>query len=159
FLSALTEAEKDSPGFGDLCLRCHAPGAWLSGRCIETDGRLLEPTDSGVTCSVCHRMDESPYQRNGQYVIGEDLDYRGPYSDAEAPPHNQSSAFISDSRLCGTCHDFHNPLVENFAEQTTYTEWATSAFAGPGGQSCQDCHLPEDEFRVAKEGPVRPDRS
>ena len=31
FLAAVSEAEKDIPGAGDLCLRCHAPEAWVQG--------------------------------------------------------------------------------------------------------------------------------
>jgi hypothetical protein len=168
FLSALTEAEKDAPGIGDLCLRCHAPEAWLQGRCLPSDGSLLLPDDSGITCSVCHRMDRSPWQRNGQYLVGEDIDYRGPYDDAIAPHRVQRSDFIGQSELCGACHDLRNPLVERrdldgtpmgmpFPEQTTYTEWAASAFAFE--QSCQDCHMPEGPGPVADGGPVRPDRS
>jgi hypothetical protein len=171
FLSALTEAEKDAPGIGDLCLRCHAPEAWLEGRCAVTDGSALEDDDGGVTCSVCHRMDPSPWLRNGQFLLGEDLDYRGPYADAMSPHHTQQSSFLSSSALCGSCHDLFNPLADRknldgtpagmkFPEQTTYTEWATSAFARePDGETCQDCHMPEEPGRIAPEGPVRPDRS
>lgn len=167
FLSALTEAEKDIPGVGDFCLRCHAPAAWLSGRCVPSDGSALLPEDGGVGCSVCHRMDPSPWQRNGQYVIGEDLVYRGPY-DTAAPHAVQRGDWISSAELCGACHDLRNPLVVRrdldgtsmnmpFPEQTTYTEWASSAFIQR--QTCQDCHMPEVEGQVAEQGPVRPDRS
>lgn len=171
FLAALTEANRDLPGSGDFCLRCHATEAWLRGACVEPDGRLLTDEDSGVTCSVCHRMDPSPWVKNGQFLLGNDLDYRGPYSDSIAPHHVQQSAYISSSELCGTCHDLVNPLVERrdldgnpmgmlFAEQTTYTEWKTSEFArGPNPQTCQDCHMPEDTGRIAPEGPMRNDRS
>lgn len=170
FLSALTEAEKDAPGKGDFCLRCHATEAWLQGRCAETDGSLLTDEDSGVTCSVCHRMDPSPWLRNGQFLLGNDLDYRGPYEKSAAPHHYQKGELISKSELCATCHDLYNPLVERrtldgaptgmlFPEQTTYTEWATSYFAGPEGKTCQDCHMPEETGQVAVEGPVRMDRS
>jgi hypothetical protein len=171
FLAALTEANRDLPGSGDFCLRCHATEAWLRGACVEPDGRLLTDEDSGVTCSVCHRMDPSPWVKNGQFLLGNDLDYRGPYADAVAPHHVQRTDFISSSELCGTCHDLVNPLVERkdldgnpmgmlFAEQTTYTEWKTSEFArGPNPATCQNCHMPEDEGRIAPEGPVRKDRS
>lgn len=171
FLAALDEAEKDIPGAGDFCLRCHAPEAWVSGRCFPTNGLRLRADDSGVTCSACHRMDPSPWQRNGQYLIGEDLDYRGPYSDSQAPHRWQASDFISDSRLCGSCHDLRNPLVNRldldgsdtgqpFPEQLTYTEWATSDFAlGANPQSCIDCHMPSEAGMVGRGGPERPDRS
>ena len=170
YLAALDEAEKDLPGAGDFCLRCHAPEAWVMGRCFPTNGGRLRADDSGVTCSSCHRMDPSPWQRNGQFKLGEDLDYRGPYDDAQAPHHWKQSDFISDSKLCGTCHDLRNPLVmrkaldgtdtrQPFPEQLTYTEWATSDYAlGPNPQSCQDCHMPKSAGQVARQGPMRAER-
>ncbi len=170
YLAALDEAEKDIPGAGDFCLRCHAPEAWVSGRCVPSDGSRLRPDDSGVTCSACHRMDPSPWQRNGQFVLGEDLEYRGPYTDAQALHLWQASDFITDSKLCGTCHNLLNPLVNRrdlngvdtglpFPEQLTYMEWATSDFAlGDNPQSCQDCHMPKDAGQVAIQGPMRPER-
>ncbi|MCB9645316.1 MAG: hypothetical protein H6730_01760 [Deltaproteobacteria bacterium] len=171
YLAALSEAERDVPGVGDYCLRCHAPEAWVQGRCFPTDGQRLLPEDSGVTCATCHRMRESPWQRNGQFWLAEDLVYRGPYAETPAPHEWAQSDFISDSRLCGTCHDLRNPLVRRldldgqdtgqpFPEQTTYTEWATSAFAaGPQARSCQSCHMPEGEGVVGRTGPIRTDRS
>ncbi len=169
FLSALTEAEKDAPGVGDLCLRCHAPAAWLEGRCFPTDGSGLLPDDPGVTCAACHRMDPSPYQQNGQYFVGEDLEYRGQRDDAMPPHRYQPSTWISDSKMCGTCHDLRNPLVmrrdldgtlttQAFPEQTTYSEWAASAFAAEG-ERCQDCHMPTDVGRAAEAAPIRQDRA
>jgi hypothetical protein len=169
FLAALVQAERDRPGVGDLCLRCHAPEAWLQGRCSPTDGSALDETDSGITCSACHRMDESPWVRNGQYVIGDDSDLRGPYGGNTAPHHQQYSTWISDSRLCGTCHDLINPLVRRrnldgseteyfFPEQTTYSEWRASDFMAEA-KSCIDCHMPELAGPVANSTGSREDRS
>jgi MYXO-CTERM domain-containing protein len=168
FLAALSEAEKDHPGAGDFCLRCHAPEAWLEGRCFPTDGSALLPDDGGVGCAVCHRMDPSPWKRNGQYLIGEDIDYRGPYPDAMAPHRWKQGGWIGSSELCGACHDLYNPLVMRrdldgtpmnmrFPEQTTYTEWATSSVSVSKG--CKDCHLPEIEGPIAEGAQVRSDRS
>lgn len=50
---------------------------------------------------------------------------------------------ITDSTLCGTCHNISAP-VSGHAIERTYTEWLNSDF-GPGGsdnQSCQECHMP-----------------
>lgn len=175
FLSALTEAEKDSPGIGDFCLRCHAPEAWLQGRCRVTDGSQLRQDDAGISCAFCHRTKPSPWHRNGQYIVADNETppiYRGPYADAMADHRNQPTTWLRDPAFCGTCHDFRNPRAtwrgpghdgrERFAEQTTYTEWNTSAFAnGPMSErkTCQDCHMPKTSARVAEMGPVRPDRT
>ena len=48
--AALSIANVDAPGAGDLCLRCHAPQGWLEGRGHAADGSALqsEDMDSGV---------------------------------------------------------------------------------------------------------------
>ncbi|MCH8053861.1 MAG: hypothetical protein IH895_07350, partial [Planctomycetes bacterium] len=38
FYACLTIANQDAGESGDLCIRCHAPGAWLGGRSTPTDG-------------------------------------------------------------------------------------------------------------------------
>lgn len=74
FWAALDVANKDAPGVGDFCLRCHAPQAWLQGRIRKdgnggfvdgTNGCLLQgdlddfeaKTNDfgGVSCHFCHR--------------------------------------------------------------------------------------------------------
>ena len=59
FHACLAIAEQDAPHSGDLCLRCHAPGAWLAGRSVPSDGTGLVTAlgdFDGVTCNLCHRM-------------------------------------------------------------------------------------------------------
>ncbi len=168
FLSALTEANEDTAEIGAFCLRCHAPDGWLQGACLDPDGGLVTDDEPGVGCAVCHRMDPSPWKRNGQYTLGDDIVYRGPLADANPPHRWQPSSWISSSELCAGCHDLSNPLVVRrdldgtpmgmlFPEQTTYTEWATSSVAASKG--CRDCHLPETTGSIAENAPVRPDRS
>ncbi|RME38900.1 MAG: hypothetical protein D6788_06505, partial [Planctomycetota bacterium] len=57
FQAALTIANQDAAFAGDLCLRCHTPPGWLSGRSTPTDGSALIPSDfDGVNCHFCHRL-------------------------------------------------------------------------------------------------------
>ena len=59
FWAALTIANQDAAGAGELCLRCHTPSAWIDGRCLPADGSGLSQAQGdfdGVTCHVCHRM-------------------------------------------------------------------------------------------------------
>lgn len=79
FWAALDVANKDFPGAGDFCLRCHTPRGWLEGRVVKpgfnplpgtpeqgANGCLLvgqydSPDDlnsdfGGLTCHFCHRM-------------------------------------------------------------------------------------------------------
>jgi len=75
FWAALDVANRDVPGIGDFCLRCHAPNAWLQGRVRKdgfggtvngTNGCLmqgdLDDLDDkvndfqGLNCQFCHRI-------------------------------------------------------------------------------------------------------
>ena len=77
FWAAVDVANKDYPGAGDFCLRCHTPPGWLNGRVVKnTSGGLNGPGGaegclltgdydnqdgkgndySGITCHFCHRM-------------------------------------------------------------------------------------------------------
>ena len=147
FHAALTVARQDEPSSGDLCIRCHAPRAWLFGRSEPALISNLEKDDfESVQCDFCHRLNTgpsgTPYIGNGQYFVANDFTRRGPIRDAIAPHDFEYSAYHEESRLCGLCHDVSNPLRNGFAIERTYTEWLTSAFAAEG-QSCQSCHMPE----------------
>ena len=67
FLAAVTIAEQDAPGAGQLCFRCHAPRAWLEGRVTtpsDTNGADFFASDwnEGVGCHFCHRTVDPVYQ-------------------------------------------------------------------------------------------------
>ncbi len=132
FLAALAVAEQDASSSGDLCLRCHTPFGWLSGRSNPTDGGQLIALDrDGVSCDFCHRMLDPIYQpgvspsqdqailasladvpmsyANGQYVVDPELRRRGPFSDPASPHPFLYSPFHRSSAFCGTCHDVSNP--------------------------------------------------
>jgi hypothetical protein len=92
FWAALDVANRDAPGVGDFCLRCHAPTGWLGGRVRKTgtptlvngeNGCLLtgdlDDADNygndfaGLTCHTCHRlMAEGPA---GQTTTRHNADY------------------------------------------------------------------------------------
>lgn len=136
FLAALAIAEQDADFAGDLCLRCHAPGAWLAGRSVPTDGSGLDPAQGdldGVTCNFCHRLVDPVYEagvsppedvavlaqvpqvptdpHSGQYVVDDKDRRRGPF---DLGPNFfwhawLQSGFHKESMLCGNCHDVSNP--------------------------------------------------
>jgi len=57
FYACLEIADADAPGAGDLCIRCHAPKAWLEGRSTPTNGSMITQADrDGITCNFCHRL-------------------------------------------------------------------------------------------------------
>jgi hypothetical protein len=98
FWAALDVANRDVPGVGDFCLRCHSPSAWYGGRVGKdaagapvdgSDGCKLQgdPDDAdgfgndydGIGCQFCHRLRETgptgqaARQHNGNLWL-DDLD-------------------------------------------------------------------------------------
>lgn len=134
FHACLAIAEQDAPSSGDLCIRCHSPGAWLAGRSQPTSGAGMTAADrDGVNCDFCHRLVDPianpgnppedaellaallPAHRpttysNGQYVLDTQSRRRGPFQDPATPHSFLYSPFHSRSELCATCHDVSNPV-------------------------------------------------
>ncbi|MBK9657575.1 MAG: hypothetical protein IPO66_19910 [Rhodanobacteraceae bacterium] len=155
FWAALDVANHDVPGSGDFCLRCHSPTGWLGGRVRKTGipatptingengckltGSLTDADGegndyAGLTCHVCHRIDDSGPQGqpstigNGNVWIDDALQCntpdgntffgpcrKGPYDYQPgggifAPPHGwEHSNHIGTSEFCGACHDVSTP--------------------------------------------------
>lgn len=138
FYATLAIANQDVDFGGEICLRCHAPGAWLAGRSTPTNGSSLDPLQGdldGVSCHVCHRMvdpifaPENPVEdagiltalssppltdpHSGSYVIDPQDRRRGPFDLGQFFFHQwRQSPFHRESLLCATCHDVSNPLLE-----------------------------------------------
>lgn len=139
FWSTLAVAEQDFDGSGDICLRCHASNAWLSGRSVPTDGSALIAADAnGIECDTCHRMTNpnnteykgvqnppfiansettSPegYYGSAQYVMWGKNDKLGPYANAVAKHPSLKSNYHRSPDFCGTCHDVSNPVTGDLA--------------------------------------------
>ena len=143
FHAALAVANQDATDSGELCLRCHAPGAWLDGRSVPADGSALDVNlgdFDGVTCHLCHRLVDpfyAPGQNpaidqqilaavgvvptsvgNGMYVVDPDDVRRGPF---DLGPnfffHDWlQSPFHRESLLCATCHEVSNPATTKQAD-------------------------------------------
>jgi len=134
FYACLAVAEQDAPSSGDLCIRCHAPFSWLSGKSQPTSGARIDATGrDGVSCDFCHRLVDPVYKPgtspaadstvlamlpahvpttygNGQYVVDPSNVKRGPFADAVSSHAFVASPFHTRSDLCGTCHDVSNPV-------------------------------------------------
>ncbi len=135
FYACLAVAEQDAASSGDICLRCHTPMGWLSGRSNPTSGIALNQVDrDGVACDYCHRAvdpiyvpgqspiedldvlnaltDVPEHYLNGMYVVDPEVRRRGPFPDPLAPHPFLESPFHRSSRICGTCHEVSNPAFE-----------------------------------------------
>ncbi|MCH9685263.1 MAG: hypothetical protein K0V04_27755 [Deltaproteobacteria bacterium] len=168
FWAGVAVADADAPGETELCVRCHAPRAFLDGHGdVTAVDQLTLDEQSGVECELCHRAveDIAVPPGNAMYTIddvlepgGTNVPRRGPWDYTDGvpePPHDwMFDSYIGTSRMCGTCHDVTTEaervdddgvgLGVPFNEQRTYTEWLRSDFAMPGAgfSSCQDCHMP-----------------
>ncbi len=143
FWAALDVANRDVPGVGDWCLRCHTPVGWLGGRVSKTglpppkdivdgtDGCLLQgsftendgPNDdyAGVTCHQCHRMTEL-----------------GP--DAEVAPPGSGNFWLDDDANCGFGPCRFGPYnYESGSSLEPPHGWKYSAFTVSSSQ-CGTCH-------------------
>jgi glucose/arabinose dehydrogenase/PKD repeat protein len=163
FYACLAIAEQDAPSSGDLCIRCHAPFSWLTGRSQPTNGSRIDVTGrDGVSCDFCHRLVDPVYKpgvspvqdqavlgamlpshvptsyANGQYVLDPNTVKRGPYADAVAPHAFIASSFHERSDLCGTCHEVSNPVFTRSAG----SHYVAGAFDVPADSISSQTLLP-----------------
>jgi hypothetical protein len=105
FTATLAIANQDADSSGDLCLRCHTPTGWLSGRSVPTDGSGLDTKSiddfTGVNCLFCHRMvapalDENKYPDDTYYTTNTypaDATYLSSIS-SHIPPTNANGMYV-----------------------------------------------------------------
>ncbi len=152
------------------------------GGFLDPEGEYFDHAMDGVSCTLCHQIED-----NG--ILGTIESMSGNFSVAEYPAEDKESrpaygqyadpvgaymiansefspiygAHMSDSSVCGTCHDLKTPtvgsdgviisaeLADRFPEQQTYTEWANSDYRTGGAKdaNCQSCHMPKNNTTVA----------
>ena len=126
-------------------------------RCIEQRQQFLNADNVGFARTF-----------SGSFFVGSPDKLFGPFDDPKQTPMSHAlgvvpehSQTIRSSEVCGTCHTVHLPVfagpkeVAHSYEQTTYPEWAFSAYrtgdtpdgklpygAGTLAKSCQGCHMP-----------------
>lgn len=149
---------------GDFCIRCHTPVGMNLGEPEFMTNMDRNPTSrEGITCITCHRLSQAYSKVSGRLAISEgdifDAVY-GPTGDQELKRVIADGAFsvnpdrtksgraihadvkvlsqISESALCGTCHDVN--LVNGFRLEEAFSEYKASP-AAKNGVSCQDCHM------------------
>lgn len=171
--AALAIANQDAQDSGELCIRCHSPGAWLAGRSLPADGSALFDTDfEGVTCHLCHRMVDPVYTsenpsvdqgilnpallggsiptepHDGSYVIDPFDRRRGPFDLAPFFLHPWlESPFHSESLMCATCHDVSNPL---FVRVGGSTPAATDTYVLDDLDDPHPTRAPHDMFPIER---------
>ncbi|MFO1277948.1 MAG: hypothetical protein U1F04_00005 [Burkholderiaceae bacterium] len=167
---------------GISCSTCHhlaldeqaeryADAPWNT--CIKQKQKSLNPTFTGLAATF-----------TGSFPLGSPETLNGPFPDPLTQPMQNSlrvipehNSALATSEVCASCHSIHLPVLDREQpesqclpqtdppdpfrcfpkryEQTTYPEWAFSAYrtgllgkeklpAGPGATptSCQQCHMP-----------------
>lgn len=102
YFATVDIANQDAPNSGDLCIRCHSPVGWLSGRSTPTDGSGLTGIDfDGVQCHFCHKslkpspLGVNPYPADPTYTAttyGPDQTYLGTLT--QIPPASANGMFV-----------------------------------------------------------------
>ena len=140
------------------CAGCHDPVPLFSGAFDdpEFDDRDHPTASAGITCTVCHAIEEVPTTRgNADYVIDEPVHYPMAGSDNElahwisnqlvkANPSFHKKTFLKpvhkSADFCASCHKVHLPgeLTDYrpfLRGQNHYDSWLLSGVSGHGARS------------------------
>ena len=126
----------------------------------------------GVSCTVCHQIQPDRLGTEESFVGGFVIDSVTPWNQREifgpfAVDQGRSSlmhsaaaytprqgSHIQQSELCASCHTLYThtlneqgETIGELPEQVPYLEWLNSDYRDQ--QSCQDCHMPVVEEKVA----------
>lgn len=157
---------KDKPksDVGWMCVNCHTPmmnqqPEWVVG--LEGDKRdrpkyAKNPTydrgfeEDAITCATCHVRDGVVY---------------GPYGDTKAPHPTAKDERLLDERVCTDCHQATAQFPELslgcfFTTGQEFEQYKSREQADASVQSCQSCHMPHVERKLAErfDVPVRKTR-
>jgi Tfp pilus assembly protein PilF len=138
------------------CGGCHDMPLMVDG--LMTGNAPVPPDDlrahSGVTCRLCHAVQETTHDGNGSYVWNATpLDAPSLDDPGSIARHKQQVTTKVDTELCVGCHrGFLSPDMQMPVHLTGIDEpgaWRNSAYTGNGlaqidqveRQNCLDCHM------------------
>jgi hypothetical protein len=158
---------------GDFCIRCHTPVGMNLNEDVFMSNIDRHPTSrEGVTCIVCHRLNQSYGKVSGRLAIetgpvtsaiygplGEPaeldnaIDKGGLVVDndkAGRKVHGEVKGLfqLNTSGFCATCHDVN--LVNGFRLEEAFSEFKNSP-ANAKGVTCQDCHMGKEPGKILAE--------
>jgi hypothetical protein len=167
-----------------LCAGCHDPIPLMSGEMDQLDIRDW-PANAGITCVVCHRIDNVHGHNGGYSMAAPSLDTLALSS--RPLLRDLHSAFVklvpglhnaqftrplySTPEYCGACHSLVSPKdvngVADVVLQDDYESWRHGPYSGHGEtdaagerRTCIDCHMPLVPSRdpAARDGLIRSHR-
>lgn len=161
--------KKNNGTLGDFCIRCHTPVGMAMNEPIIMPNADRHPTSrEGVTCVVCHRINQAWGKGAGRLALVEGdihTPISGPVGSATLakvlrnpdkygtlkPHHNPETVgrdvhknvvpffHLTTPGFCGSCHDVFAP--NGFRLEDAFSEYKSSPAALQKNQSCQDCHM------------------
>jgi Flp pilus assembly protein TadD len=161
------------------CEGCHNPIALTSGALTKDSPVDRKFDEDGVTCSVCHAIQQVNTRGTGSYVLGQPavmVDEQGKPIYGEVPDKEilahldrHSKAVMKDfyrsSEFCSACHKAALPRILNdYKWQRAiflYDEWQLSSFAKQSPlpfyvkdkvSTCQTCHMAREESQLSDYG-------
>lgn len=152
---------------GHFCYRCHSPIATAMGELRSTPvGDLAEVAREGVTCIVCHRVNQRHGKSNGERriepgdiyapvnggvggdgvaeVIAQKEKYKVKTSDGEKGPgqaiHAEGRFFdqLTHAEACTSCHQV--AVHPGIKLEVVWEQYRASP-ACKKGVTCQECHM------------------
>lgn len=139
---------------GITCIVCHrvnGDSGKVSGRFKLEKGdihaRVFGPGDGTELERVLAENDDPDGDFEGLQVTA------GGHGDMPIHGEVETSFFISQPGMCGTCHDVTSP--GGFRLEEAFSEYKSSP-AAEKGVSCQDCHMSTDEGRVSDVHEIQP---
>jgi len=162
------------------CAACHTPIGLIQGEVVhpaEQTSTAAETTTQayaartlgvqlqtspeaaeGVSCAVCHLAAAVNPTQNA----GLSLEVSGDLPGASLPRLALRSApedhrrqvrqtALDEAALCGSCHNLRSP--DGLLLEPTYQEWVDSPYPAQG-KSCQSCHFPPAQARLANSSPL-----
>jgi hypothetical protein len=149
------------------CGGCHDPISLFGGSKNLFRDDLTDPIgfDEGVSCIVCHGIEETDVQGNANYVIHQPARYMFELSDDDAwswvsdflirayPKEHIESLqhkLFKSPEFCASCHkQFIDEEINNVGWvqlQNQYDNWRESRWNHPGDPTktieCRECHMP-----------------
>ncbi len=160
-------AKQNGPVSTRYCAGCHDPISLFSGtKYIGVENLSdLDGYQEGVSCLVCHAIEQTDVKGNANYVIGQPPRYVYEYSDnpvavflsgflIRAYPQQHvetlSRRMFKAPEFCAACHkQFIDEEVNQVGWvqlQNQYDNWKSSRWNHPGEPErtieCRECHMP-----------------
>ena len=163
----------------DFCMRCHTPVGMALNEPVYTEVKnRSQASREGITCIACHRVNGDYGKASGRFrlepgdiyeaiygpstpdelerILDENEKENGKFSGLQTAPDGEghlpihkavkTGFFLKESSSCGSCHDVTSP--GGFRLEEAFSEFKSSPSAEKG-ESCQDCHMSEEEGKVS----------